>query len=1564
MISCGTQCCSSSSWMIARMRIASAALFLILLTVHQGRCTSLKGQKAVFQLNAPDEYGTLSPGTSIPPLGSFTLCIDIKLRQSNRKGMTAFTYNTDTKRKPSSRHHELGIMVANSKLIIWLFQQQINVGKNISLANWHALCLTWNGQTRETHVYVNKTGVFSKTLNSDYRLGQNGSLVLGRKHSRGADRLKVDPETFVGDLYLFRLWDDAKGQQEISRLNCEDGNVITWESQQWDFIGSILENDDSLPCRQQFLKSRFKRSGSSQSQDSSSESTEGTRDTNSGTNGEGAAPSSTTSFLGTTSVNVTTSSLSSTTGNPFVTITTTSMTVTSTIVNVTALQHTADTTFFNVTGSSQSITTVNSTVVNVTPSPQVTTVNSTVVNVTPSPQVTTVNSTVVNVTPSPQVTTVNSTVVNVTPSSQVTTVNMTIVNGTFSPWNRTVNSTVVNVTPSPQATTVNSTVVNVTPSPHVTTVNSTVVNVTPSPQVTTVNSTVVNVTPSPQATTGKSFATITTSSATGNLQTNATTSPLTANSTTINVTSSAQSTTGNSFTNMATLPVTGNLQTNATTSPLTANHTTINVTSSAQNTTGNSFTTITTASVTGNSFTNTATLPVTGNLQTNATTSPLTANHTTINVTSSAQNTTGNSFTTITTASVTGNSFTNMATLPVTGNLQTNATTSPLTANSTINVTSSAQNTTGNSFTNTATFPVTGNLQTNATTSPLTANDTTINVTSSAQSTTGNSFTTITTASVTGNSFTNMATLPVTGNLQTNATTSPLTANSTINVTSSAQNTTGNSFTNTATFPVTGNLQTNAATSPLTANSTTINVTSSAQNTTGNSFTTITTASVTGNLRTNATTSPLTANSTTINVTSPAQNTIGNSFTTITTASVTGNLQTKATNSPVTADSTTINVTSSAQNTTGNYFTNMTTSPATVNITTVAGTSTPQITTAEINATDVNEIVNELENILQMESISEGLARSFINKISALINVSPADVASFSRRIIRIVDQIGEKLNFTSASINITAPSLALAVTKVNATDFGGADFSISNITNLQVALGEGSPQASFAAIKLPPSMLKNLSPEERDNASRIQFTFYEKPTLFQDPKVGNGSRLNSYIIASSVANLNISDLEDPVQITFRNIQASQDNDSVECVFWDFTRNNGSGGWNPNGCNKVQNKSNETICECNHLTHFGVLLSISRNATIDQTQSRILSYITYVGCGISSICLAMTLVTYLLFEKLRKDYPSKILINLCTALLLLNMMFLINTWISTYGIEGLCITVAVLLHYFLLVSFTWMSLEALHMYLSLVKVFNTYVHRYILKFCILGWGIPIVVVAIIVGSNPRNYGLGKYDKGTNSSLDAFCWINNDTAFYISAVGYFCIMFLVNLSMFIVVLIQLCRIKSKKHHWNAQRHVLRDMKSVAGLTFLLGITWGFAFFAWGPVNLPFMYLFTIFNTLQGTFIFIFHCAVKETVQKQWRRYLCCGKLRLSEASEWSRTATNNTKKLQPLVQGMSLSSTSNNSLQSNSSLYPIRDYSCHPIVNGSFDDKTDKYKSCGIHPSKQEKVAFEASAGLY
>ncbi len=103
-------------------------------------------------------------------------------------------------------------------------------------------------------------------------------------------------------------------------------------------------------------------------------------------------------------------------------------------------------------------------------------------------------------------------------------------------------------------------------------------------------------------------------------------------------------------------------------------------------------------------------------------------------------------------------------------------------------------------------------------------------------------------------------------------------------------------------------------------------------------------------------------------------------------------------------------------------------------------------------------------------------------------------------------------------------------------------------------------------------------------------------------------------------------------------------------------------------------------------------------------------------------CFAINFDALHLNRNLRRDYPSKILLNLSLALLGLNLVFLLNSWISSFGIYGLCIAVAVTLHYFLLTSFTWMGLGAVNMYFALVKVFNVYVPSYIMKFCLIGWG--------------------------------------------------------------------------------------------------------------------------------------------------------------------------------------------------------------------------------------------------
>ncbi|CAL8399583.1 unnamed protein product [Boreogadus saida] len=579
---------------------------------------------------------------------------------------------------------------------------------------------------------------------------------------------------------------------------------------------------------------------------------------------------------------------------------------------------------------------------------------------------------------------------------------------------------------------------------------------------------------------------------------------------------------------------------------------------------------------------------------------------------------------------------------------------------------------------------------------------------------------------------------------------------------------------------------------------------------------------------------------------------------------------------------------------------------------------------SRLNSSQVEQLVSELEALVAGPRISVALGNISVHIVSNLLGASESTLASSSNQIVRIVDAVGLKLVFETDVEQLLSDSLALSIKAVDGANFRETTFSIADPQNVQVRDSSRSrrsvrPAVPQGSIRLPPSLTQALTSEQQSQASRVQFNFYQKGTVFQDPHLGT-RRVISGILGASVANLSIHGLEENVTVNLRNTEPVPENYSAICVFWDIAMNNGTGGWNSDGCFLQNSTDSETICSCNHLTSFAILLDLDREPIMDRLQANILTFITYIGCGLSAIFLSLTLLTYLAFEKLRKDMPSKILIQLCLALLLLNLVFLVDSWLSLYpSVPGLCISTAWFLHYFLLASFTWMGLEAVHMYLALVKVFNTYVSHYMLKFSLVGWGVPMVVVVIVIAVDSENYGLVTYAKFHDGTSDDFCWLRNDIVFYVAVVAYFCVIFLFNSIMFVVVMVQLARILRQNPHSEQHRSSLQDARRVAGVTVLLGLTWGFAFFSWGPVNMAFMYLFTIFNTLQGFFIFLFHCMVKENVRRQWRTFLCCGKLRLAENSDWSRTATQKTKK-KSYVSGV----TSLSSSESNSSSFLARD----------------------------------------
>ena len=91
--------------------------------------------------------------------------------------------------------------------------------------------------------------------------------------------------------------------------------------------------------------------------------------------------------------------------------------------------------------------------------------------------------------------------------------------------------------------------------------------------------------------------------------------------------------------------------------------------------------------------------------------------------------------------------------------------------------------------------------------------------------------------------------------------------------------------------------------------------------------------------------------------------------------------------------------------------------------------------------------------------------------------------------------------------------------------------------------------------------------------------------------------------------------------------------------------------------------------------------------------------ITYVGLAVSMVSLILLLVIYICVAELR-TLPGKNLICLSSTMLLYHTVFLLT---GQNDRPSLCTAVSVLLHYFLLSSFCWMSVMAF----DVAKTFGT-----------------------------------------------------------------------------------------------------------------------------------------------------------------------------------------------------------------------------------------------------------------
>ncbi|XP_053753212.1 adhesion G protein-coupled receptor E2 [Panthera pardus] len=351
---------------------------------------------------------------------------------------------------------------------------------------------------------------------------------------------------------------------------------------------------------------------------------------------------------------------------------------------------------------------------------------------------------------------------------------------------------------------------------------------------------------------------------------------------------------------------------------------------------------------------------------------------------------------------------------------------------------------------------------------------------------------------------------------------------------------------------------------------------------------------------------------------------------------------------------------------------------------------------------------------------------------------------------------------------------------------------------------------------------------------------------------------LLSDVVSAFVSNKDTQNLSSPVTfIISHRLVTPGPTQKAFCVFWEHSQD-GGGHWSTTGCEMVDTRDASTTCQCSHLSSFAVLMAHSHV----QEEDLVMVVITYVGLGLSLLCLLLAALTFLLCKAIQNTSTS-LHLQLSICLFLAHLLFL--TAINQTKIKLLCTIIAGALHYLYLASFTWMLLEGLHLFLTarnLTVVNYSSVSRFMKRLMFpVGYGVPALIVAISAASRPSLY-------GTLTS----CWLHPAKMFIWSFLGPVCVIISVNLVLFFMTLWIL---QSKLSSLNSDVSTLQNTRMLTFKTtaqlLILGCTWCLGVLQVGPAARVMAYLFTIINSLQGAFIFLVYCLLSQQVREQYGKW---------------------------------------------------------------------------------------------
>ncbi|XP_038630054.1 adhesion G protein-coupled receptor A3-like isoform X2 [Scyliorhinus canicula] len=343
----------------------------------------------------------------------------------------------------------------------------------------------------------------------------------------------------------------------------------------------------------------------------------------------------------------------------------------------------------------------------------------------------------------------------------------------------------------------------------------------------------------------------------------------------------------------------------------------------------------------------------------------------------------------------------------------------------------------------------------------------------------------------------------------------------------------------------------------------------------------------------------------------------------------------------------------------------------------------------------------------------------------------------------------------------------------------------------------------AVASVQLPPAIFTHfLALHTVDNSScKLQFIVFRNGKLF--PSTGNSSNLaddgkrkcvSTPVVFVKIDGCSFGNLTKHITVVLRHFALGAD---PTAAYWDFDLLDGHGGWHAKGCHITGSASNITTIQCMHFGNIAVLMDLKTVLSFNQYPGEFLHPVVYACTAVLLLCLFASIITYIVHHSTirisRKGWHM--LLNFCFHTALTCAVFAGGINRTKYPI--ICQAVGIVLHYSTLSTIFWICVTARNIYKQVTRKVPQYhdadqppqSQQPMLRFYLIGGGIPFIICGITAATNINNYG--------SEDNAPYCWMAWEPslgAFY----GPAAFIVLVSCVYFLCTLVQLKRHPGKKY----------------------------------------------------------------------------------------------------------------------------------------------------------------------